>query len=291
MNIRSFGKLLTAALVATGLALTSLAASAKTDTIKLAYVEWDSCLAATDVTQAVLEKAGYKVQTMAVTAALMFQGLAHRDVDAVMCAWLPTTHADYYAKTKDQVVNLGPNMEKADLGLVVPDYVPFKTIPDLKQASVSKELGGKIIGIDPGAGLMRLTEKVIQHYGLPEKLVDGTDATMTAVLANAIRQHQPVVVTGWKPHWMWSSWKLRYLEDPDHVYGKPDHIDTLVRQGLKQDDPKAYAILDAIKLGGEARGAVMAASRKNGGDTGKAAQEWVEQHPDRVGKWISAGHP
>jgi glycine betaine/proline transport system substrate-binding protein len=288
MQLRSFIKLMSVGALAAALSVTSVSASAAPKTIKLGYVEWDSCVAATNITKAVLEKAGYKVQTMAVSAALMFEGLANDDLDAIMCAWLPTTHADYYAKTKDRVVNLGSNMARADLGLAVPDYVNFKTIPDLAKASVSKEIGGRIIGIDPGAGLMRLTEKVIEHYKLPEKLVDGTDATMTAVLADAIRQHKPVVVTSWQPHWMWSTWKLRYLQDPDDVYGKPDHIDTLVRKGLKAADPKATAILGAIQIDGADRGAVMAADRKEGANPSKDAAQWVAEHPKRVAKWLAA---
>ena len=287
MRTRTFIKSLTLGAAAATLGLASFTAQAK-DTIRLGYVEWDSCVAATNVAKAVLEDAGYEVKTLAVTGALMFQGLANGDLDAIVCAWLPTTHEDYYEKTKDKVENLGANMKSADLGLAVPDYVDFKSIEDLTDKDVAKSIDNKIIGIDPGAGLMRLTGDVIDHYKLPETLVEGSDATMTAVLANAIRQEKPVVVTSWKPHWMWAEWDLRYLDDPDNVYGEPDEIDTLVRKGLKDDQPKAYAVLDAFELDGDARGAVMAADREDGADPDANARKWVEDNKDITSKWLDA---
>ena len=281
-------KSLTLGAAAATLSLASFSASAK-DTITLGYVEWDSCVAATNVAKVMLEDADYNVKTLAVTGALMFQGLANGDLDAIMCAWLPTTHEDYYAKTNDKVENLGPNLLSAELGLAVPDYVDFKSIADLADKDVAHSIDNRILGIDPGAGLMRLTGDVIDHYKLPETLVEGSDATMTAVLANAIRQQKPVVVTSWKPHWMWAAWDLRYLDDPDNVYGDPDEIDTLVRKGLKDEQPRAYAVLDAIEVDGDARGAIMVADREDGADPEANARKWVQDHAEITSKWLEAG--
>lgn len=300
MNTRKLSTLMAACAVAAAFTLAGCSSGNGNDTastagaqgvhgtIKLAYVEWDSCVAATNVAQVVLEKAGYEVQTVSVTAAMMYEGLATQDVDAMMCAWLPHTHAQYYAKTKDKLVNLGPNMDSASLGLVVPDYVKITSIPQLADADVAKKFKDRIVGIDPGAGIMALTQKVVKAYKLPEKLVAGSGATMTAALANSIRLHEPIAVTGWKPHWMWARYKLRYLKDPKDVYGKPDHIDTLVRIGLKQDQPTAYKILDAIHMGAKQRGEVMVMDRKQGADLKADAQKWVADHGKLVSRWLDS---
>ncbi len=271
----------------TGTSGAPAAAGASTGgTIKLAYVEWASCLASTNVVSAVLEKAGYQVETVSVTGAMLYEGLANGDVDAMVCAWLPTTHKAYYAKTKDRLVNLGPNMEGTKIGLVVPEYAKIGSIADLAKPDVAKRFGNRIVGIDPGAGEMSVTQKALEVYGLPEKLIVGSGATMTAALGNAIRQHKPIVVTGWTPHWMWARWKLKYLEDPKGVYGKPEDIDTLVRKGLKQDMPKAYAILDAFHWTADDMGKVMAADRKDGADPKADARKWVDNHPGQVSAWL-----
>lgn len=255
-------------------------------TVKLAYVEWASCLASTNVVASVLQNVGYKVKTISVTGAMLYKGLATKDVDAMVCAWLPVVHKNYYDKVKNQVVNLGPNMKGTKIGLVVPDYVKIDSIADLENEKTAKKFDNRIVGIDPGAGEMAVTQKAIKAYNLPEKLAVGSGATMTAALKNAIRQHKPIVVTLWTPHWAWARWDLRYLKDPKGIYGKPANIDTLVRKGLKQDMPKAYAILKAFKWTPEEMGAVMAADTKQGADPMQDAQDWVQQHADKVSAWL-----
>ncbi len=260
-------------------------AVAASGTIKLAFVEWDSCVAATNVVADTLRQAGYKVQTLSVSAGAMYVATSTGDVDGFVCAWLPNTHKDYYAKTKDKLVNLGNNQNSAKLGLVVPDYVKINSIEGLKDPAVSKKFQDRIVGIDPGAGIMRLAGNAIKDYGLPEKLVSGSGAAMTAVLGNEIRQHKDVVVTGWTPHWMFARWKLKFLKDPKGSFGKPDHIQTLVRKGLKKDKPEAYAILDKFYFGAKDRGAVMQAARKSK-DPKAAAAAWVKDHQKTVDSWM-----
>ncbi|HET7267361.1 MAG TPA: glycine betaine ABC transporter substrate-binding protein [Oleiagrimonas sp.] len=262
------------------------ASQADHGTIKLGYVTWASCMAATNVMAATLEKAGYDVKTMSVTTGLLYAGLAQGDVDAMVCAWLPTTHHVYYAKTKDRLVNLGANMKGTKIGLTVPTYVKIDSIADLADKAVSKKFDNRIVGIDPGAGIMRATRKAIKAYNLPEKLVVGSGATMTAALGNAIRQHQPIVVTGWNPHWMWARYDLKYLEDPKGIYGKPENIDTLVRKGLKTDHPKAYRILDNFQWTADDMRQVMKADTQPGANRKADAKAWVEAHPKKVDAWL-----
>lgn len=254
-------------------------------TVKLAYVEWSSCVASTDVAAAALASKGYTVKTISVSAAAMFEAVAQGDADAMVCAWLPTTHGAYYAKTKQHLTNLGPSLSKGTrLGLVVPDYVTIKSIADLKDHA--KQFQNRIIGIDPGAGIMRLTQKVIKAYDLPEKLVSGSGATMTAVLQDAIKNHQWVVVTGWSPHWMWARFKLKYLNDPKGVYGKPDDIDTLIHKGFAKKMPGATAILNNFQWQAADMEQVMAMNKKN--DKPKAnAVKWLQSHPKLLAKWTA----
>src|SRR5699024_4954187 len=112
--------------------------------------------------------------TVSVTGAMLYEGLASGDVDGMVCAWLPTTHKVYYAKTKNRLVNLGPNMKGTKIGLVVPKYVKIDSIADLAKDGVAKKFDNRIVGIDPGAGEMGVTRKAIKAYDLPEKLVVGS---------------------------------------------------------------------------------------------------------------------
>ncbi|OHV11913.1 glycine betaine ABC transporter substrate-binding protein [Kushneria phosphatilytica] len=253
--------------------------------VTLAYVEWSSEVASTNVVRAVLEQQGYNVNISSLSAAAMWQAVAYGDADAMVSAWLPTTHADYYSKLKDRVENLGANLEGTKLGLVVPEYVSdVSTISDLEDHA--DEFNDKITGIDPGAGIMSKTEDAIDAYGLSNmSLTSGSGATMTAALDSAIKNKEPIVVTGWTPHWMFSRYDLKYLDDPKKVYGGAEEIDTIARKGLKQDMPGAYCILDNFKWTPEQMGEVMLMNRKDGSDPYQDAKKWVQNHEDVVNQW------
>lgn len=255
-------------------------------TVRLVYVEWASCTAATHVAQAVLEQQGYKVNAMSVSGAAMYSALAQGDADATVCAWLPSTHANYYARTKDKLDNLGPNMTGTKIGLVVPDYVSIDSIDQL--AANADKFQSRIVGIDPGAGEMGIAHQAIADYQLPLKLIDGSGATMTAALKSAIGERQWIVVTGWTPHWMWARWKLKYLADPKGVFGGAENIDTLVRKGLKQDMPAAWRVLDGFHWTPQEMQQVMAADQEPGADPAANAQDWVKAHPQQVAAWVAA---
>lgn len=45
-------------------------------------------------------------------------------------------------------------------------------------------------------------------------------------------------------HWKFGRWNLKFLDDPENVFGGEEHINTIVRKRLKNDMPEVYAFLD-----------------------------------------------
>jgi len=213
----------------------------------------------------------------------MWTGIGDGDFDAIVSAWLPGTHKDYYEKVKDKVDNLGPNLEGAKIGLVVPEYVTINSIEEMN--SVKEKFDGKITGIEPGAGIMRATEKAIEDYGLDFKLQDSSSAAMAASLKKAIDNNDWIVVTGWTPHWKFAKWDLKYLEDPKGIYGGEEHIATIVRPGLKEDMPEVYRMLDDFHWAPADMEAVML-DIQGGMSPDEAAQKWIKNNQDKVNEWI-----
>lgn len=254
--------------------------------VELIYVEWASEVASTNLVKAVLqEKMGYDVDMIPVSAAAMWQGIASGDADAMVAAWLPTTHGHYLEKMKNQVVDLGPNLVGTRIGLVVPSYVTLDSIEELN--ANAEKFDGKIIGIDPGAGLMSKTEKVLEAYDLDNlELIVGSGATMTASLANAIQQNRWMVVTGWSPHWKFAKWDLKYLKDPKGVYGGEEEIHTIVRKGLKEEMPEVYNLLDNFNWSLEDMQQVMVWNREKQTTPYENAKRWIEQNEDKVQEWM-----
>jgi len=262
---------------------------AEDKSIEIVYVEWSDAVASTNVVKAVLEDMGYKVDTIPVSAAAMWQSTATGDSDAFVAAWLPTTHAHYLKAVKDKVELLGPNLEGTRIGLVVPAYVNMSSIEDLP--TNAEKFNSRIIGIDPGAGLMSKTEKAIDEYGLSGiELVEGSDATMVGALQSAIKKEQWIVVTGWTPHWKFARWDLKFLDDPKGVYGGDGNIGTVVRLGLKEDMPDAYYLLDHFKWDSSELEKVMSWNREKGTTPAENARRWIAENPETVSSWKPVSH-
>lgn len=279
-----------ALMMAAGLSMSAGVAQAQDSkgTINLAYVEWASEVASTNVIRAVLEQQGYEVNMNSLSAAVMWQAVGTGDADAMVAAWLPTTHGDYLEQVKDEVEDLGPNLEGTKLGLVVPEYTDISSIDELNDHA--DMFNGQIVGIDPGAGLMAQTEKAIDEYGIDNlTLQSSSGAAMTSSLANAIQNHEDIVVTGWTPHWMFARWDLKYLDDPKKVYGEAEEIDTVVHKGLKEEMPEAYKILDNFHWTPDQMGEVMLMNQEEGSDPYENAKKWVAEHPDIVAQWTEGG--
>ena len=271
-----------AAIAATGLSLGGAAAQGKK--VKIAYVEWSDAVVATTILKTVLESKGYDVTITPLPAAAMWQAVATGEADAMVAAWLPATHESYYKQLKDKVDLIGPNVTGAKIGWAVPKYTEISSIEDLKtKASL---VDGKVIGIDPGAGLMKASDKAIKEYGLPVKLVDGSDATMTAALKDAYDRKQNIVVTTWTPHWMFARWDLKYLADPKNVFGGEETVNTVARKDLKKDNPELHAILSKFKLSLEDEQKVMVWNEEKGAKPAETAARWVKENPDKVKAWL-----
>lgn len=255
--------------------------------VTLTYVEWDCAVASTYVVQAMLqEKLGYNVEVLPVSGAAMWQALATGDADAMVTAWLPVTHANYLEQVKGQVEELSVVARGAKIGLVVPEYVTISSITEMN-ANADK-FKGRIVGIDPGAGIMGLTEEVIDEYGLTNfELVEGSGATMAAALQDAVRNDEWIAVTGWSPHWKFGRWDLKYLEDPKGIYGDEEYIGTIVRKGLDKDMPEVYNFLENFSWTQNQMAQVMVWNQE-GSDPYDSAKRFIEENPELVNEWLGS---
>ncbi len=261
-------------------------AEPREETVRIVYVEWASEIASSYVVKTVIEeKLGFNCELLPVTVISMWESVAAGDQDGMVAAWLPSLHEHYYETHKDQVENLGPNLEGAVMGLVVPEYVPIDSIEQLHENV--EEFEGNIIGIDPEAGIMEKTDQVIEEYDLHDyQLITGSDSTMTTTLGNAIEEERWIVVTGWTPHWKFARWDLKYLQDPKGVFGEEEHIGTIVRQGLEEDLPRVYSFLDNFYWSAADMEQVMLWTREEGTTPADAAKRWVEENEELVLEWV-----
>lgn len=251
--------------------------------INLAYVEWDSEVASTHVVAEVLKDQGYDVEVTPLDNAIMWQSLATGKADASVSAWLPNTHQSQLEEYQDDINLIGDNLTGARVGLVVPTYMGIKSIDDL-----NTQAGQKIIGIKPDADVVNAAEETIQTYpNLKDWTLDASSSgSMVVALDQAIKKEEPIVITGWTPHWMFSKYDLTYLEDPKGTMGEEETINTMTRKDLQQDSPEAFAILEKFHWTPEDLEVVML-DIDSGASPEQAAKKWVQDNPDKVAKWTN----
>jgi glycine betaine/proline transport system substrate-binding protein len=271
------------------LASTPLAALAQAKPIRIGWTAWSDAEVVTNIAKIILEqRMAQKVELVMTDVALQYAALQRGQIDLMLMAWLPGTHKGYYEKVKDDVEDLGALYTGAKLGWAVPDEIPVsavRSIEDLKKPEVREKLGGHIQGIDAGAGLMKLSEATIKTYGLDYKLLTASDAAMVSALDRAIQRKQWIVVTTWSPHWMFSQYKLRYLEDPKQTLGGAEEIHGLARKGFSAAFPKAAAFVRNLKLPLSDLETVMLKARDS--SAAKEAAAYVATHGDAVDRWLS----
>jgi len=67
--------------------------------------------------------------------------------------------------------------------------------------------------------------------------------------------------------------------------GEEEHIDALAREGLKDDMPEAYQIIDNFNWDTEDMENVML-DIEEGASPEDAAQDWIDENPDKVEEWV-----
>jgi glycine betaine/proline transport system substrate-binding protein len=153
------------------------------------------------------------------------------------------------------------------------------------EVNYSEAVDYKITGIEAGAGVFKASEQVLEDYGLDGWEVQASSSgAMATALGEAIKNEEPIIVTGWSPHWKFAKYDLKYLEDPKGTFGDAEIISTMVRQGLEEDMPNAYKVLDQFFWTEQDMNDVML-EISNGGSPKEIAAAWVEENADKVAEW------
>ena len=216
--IKKIGALLACAALTVGMSACSgveTSATSGKKTITVATTPgYDDTVSIIGLWTALLDERGYKMETRNVDLAAGFSGIARGDLDGYLNAWLPSTHASYVDKYRDQLVVLDkPFFDNDRLVLVAPDFVPENSISEVVENAAKYD--SKIVGIEAGAGMMKLLPDVLKKYDAQDKLaiVEGSTPAALAALKDAAAKNKPLVATLWTPHWAFASMPIKVLED------------------------------------------------------------------------------
>jgi glycine betaine/proline transport system substrate-binding protein len=283
---RTFSKLLTIATLTVGMGAHAMAQ----EPIKIGWTAWSDAEFVTKLAGRIIEdRFGREVELMQTDIAPQYQGLSTGSIDVMLMSWQPDTHADYIERVGAKTVNLGLLYTHARLGWAVPNYMPeseVKSIADLANPAVREKLDGTITGIDPGAGLTRLSQQAIEEYSLDGyELQVSSGAGMTAALQRAVRRNDWIVVTGWSPHWKFGAYDLRYLEDPKGVLGSFERVHAVARMGFYQDNVEVASFLSRMQIPIDELQAAMYEAQETSYED--AVSNYIAANTKRIDYWVT----
>jgi len=258
-------------------------------TITLGFLpSWTDGLSTAYLLENKLEEMGYNVEMKTLTeAGPLYAGLAKGDVDIYPSAWPELTHKSYMDKYGDKIEDLGAYYDNAKLTIAVPEYSELTSIEDLKGKAA--QFDGKIIGIEPGAGLTEQTNKMLPEYGLDSEyeLVTSSTAAMLTELKKATEAKKDIVVTLWRPFWANDAFPVKDLEDPKGAMGDPEGLHFLATEGFTEKYPEAAELIKKIKLDDAQYGALegLVTSDEYKDKSAEAVKKWISEYSDKI-DWL-----
>jgi len=255
----------------------------------LANIGWDENVAVSNLTKVLLEdELGYETVEIRTQDNLdaTYRDVASGEVDAFQDVWLPNQQA-LLDDVAEEVEHLEPwFLGETKQGMAVPAYMDVKSIPQLNDTDVEF-----IFGIEPTSVMLQeVGEEVIPAYDLKQKLVTAPTAGMLAEVDRLYAFRENFVFLAWSPHWMNQRYKIRYLEDPKDAMGPtndPAKCSTIVRGGLRDGDPVAYAFMDALELTEEQINDLESVINDED-DPLVGARRWASENREVVRPWIEA---
>lgn len=230
------------------------------------------------------EHLGWDVNITEADIGLSFASTANGTTDFFVDAWLPGSHDPFVEEHGDDIEVLEPFTEVPPNGLIVPDYVEISSIDELNE--VKEKFDSRIIGIEPGSGIMDTTTKAMEVYDLDFDLVEGSDFAMTAAIDDAIDNNEWIVATGWSPHWMFTIHDLKYLEDPEGVYGGIRDIYPIINKDLRDKAPEVVDFLNKWEVDSSVWDELIHEISVNEEDPETTVQNWLDDHEDLVQSWL-----
>ncbi|MFT0531348.1 glycine betaine ABC transporter substrate-binding protein [Castellaniella hirudinis] len=277
--MKLFKKILCAATLAGAMVSSAHAAKA---TIAMGTMSWEDLTPITYITKNLLEKAGYDVKVTEFSElGIAYAALAKGDVQ-IMASQINYAAQDHWNRNKSRLEKLSPVSFGLYQAIAVPDYVTIDSMTQLNDHV--DQFGGKIIGIEPGSGLMRDADNAVKAYDLKYKLITGSTAGMTAALKSAVDRKEWVAVTLWDPTWMMMKYNMKFLKDPQEVFPGPQAYYWIGKKGFAAEHPEVREALAGIYVPLSAIAEIN--NGMNDGQTVQQASEaWIGKNADRVKRW------
>lgn len=257
-------------------------------------VGWTDISATTAIGNQILQSLGYKPNVVILSVAVTFKSLENGDIDVFLGNWMPLQEPTQVPLVKAGKIEVaGTNLKDARIGFAVPKTAydaGLKTYADI--AKFKDQLGGKIYSIEAGSSANQTISKMIadNKFGLGGfTLVESSEQAMLSQVSHKIKQKEPVVFFGWRPHPMNINVPMAYLSNGDDVFGPNDggaSVLTLTRAGYLKECPNVGRLLSNLVFDVAMEDRLMSDILDKGMQPDAAAKAWMKQNPATLERWL-----
>ncbi|WP_153786675.1 glycine betaine ABC transporter substrate-binding protein [Pseudomonas sp. EMN2] len=250
--------------------------------IKMGTLSWEDLTPITGITKKVLEDAGYKVEVTSFSEwGIAYAALGKGDVQ-ILASQIDYVAQDYWNKNKNRLEKISPVSHGLYQAIAVPKYVTIDSIEQLNENA--DKFGNKIVGIEPGSGLMNEAANAVKAYDLKLNLLEGSTAAMTAALKSAVDRKEWVAVTLWEPSWMAQKYDIKFLKDPKGAFAPPQGYYWVGQKGFSTANPQAREVIASVYVPLADITAINGAV-KDGKTMDDAVKDWADKHADLLKRW------
>jgi len=269
-------------LAAAAVGLSAMPGWAQDKVIKMGTMSWEDLTPITGITKHVLEKAGYTVEVTSFSEwGIAYAALVNGDTE-IMVSQIDYVAQDYWDRHKNRLEKISPVSHGLYQAVAVPSYVTIDSMEQLNENA--DKFNNRIVGIEPGSGLMREAADAVTQYGLSLQLIEGSTAAMTAALQSAIERNEWIAVTVWEPSWMAQRFDIKWLADPKAVFAPAQSYYWIGQNGFSAGNPHAREVLAGIYVPLADINAING-EVNDGKSMDEAVADWVAANGDLIGRW------
>lgn len=279
-------------LVATALLSAAFASTTHGDdqTLDFGVPAWPGITVKTEIAEQLLNPLGYETRAQEIGLQVIYQGMESGDIDVFLGAWLPAQR-DMFTPRKESgvLIDVANNVDGAQMTLAVPSYIYESGIQSFADLAENRDLfNGQILSFGAGSAASEILHDAIDNdaWELGDwRLVDTSEIAMLSAARDAIEREQAVVWVGWTPHWMNLELPMRYLEDPDNLFGENNgesDVLTVLRADYAEANPNITTFFEQFSFTADEQSWMIQAFGQDERALSEVAQEWISNHPERV---------
>jgi len=258
--------------------------------IVLGEAAWPGIESKNAVVAYILESIGYDVKQTMLDVPMVLQGLANRDVDIWLGGWIPG-EKPIREGLEGEFEVVRTHLEDAIFITAVPEYVweaGVRCHSDLEEYADKFDHALHLGPVGEGGDEVLRTAAEQNIYELGNWSLVNASWPATIVRAEeAIENEEWIAFPGWKPHWMNVLLDIRYLEDPEEVWGgAEERIETLVRHEFEEEHPNLYTFLENFKITSEMQSEWIFAIDREDKTVSELAEDWIRKNINVVDLWL-----